>query len=38
MDKTLAILQPAVYWIANTSELYHYIRRLSIELGKECML
>ena len=38
MDKTLAILQPVVYWIANTSELYYYIRRLSIQLGREYML
>ena len=33
MDKTLAILQPVVYWIANTSELYYYIRGLSMQLG-----
>ena len=33
MDKTLAILQPVVYWIANTSELYYYIRGLSIQQG-----
>lgn len=34
MDKTLAMLQPVVYWIANTSELYHHIHRLSIQLGE----